>query len=137
MAERPLSQLARLVREISDPLALLVAAAAGVVAWFLNVPIVVSIGAAVGVLIVKVLASALLPQRQAPAMLSAADLRGPLTRREWEIVQLVADGLTNREIGATLFIAESSVDTHLMHVREKLGFHSRAEITRWTTNRRR
>jgi DNA-binding CsgD family transcriptional regulator/sugar lactone lactonase YvrE len=54
-----------------------------------------------------------------------------LSRRETEIARLVAEGLTNREIAARLFISERTVDGHLEHVREKLGVNSRAQIAAW------
>lgn len=44
---------------------------------------------------------------------------------------MVAEGLTNREIGAKLFISERTVDGHLEHIREKLGVNSRAQVTAW------
>jgi predicted ATPase/DNA-binding CsgD family transcriptional regulator len=54
-----------------------------------------------------------------------------LTRREREVAALVADGLTNREIAQRLFISERTADGHLEHIREKLGFNSRAQIAAW------
>lgn len=54
-----------------------------------------------------------------------------LSRRELEIARLVADGLTNREVAARLFISERTVDGHLEHVREKLGVTSRAQVAAW------
>lgn len=54
-----------------------------------------------------------------------------LSRREREVAALVAEGLTNKEIGARLFISERTVDGHLEHVREKLGVNSRAQIAAW------
>ena len=56
-----------------------------------------------------------------------------LSRREMEIARLVAEGLTNRDIAARLFISERTVDGHLEHVREKLGVNSRAQIATWVT----
>src|SRR5260370_42171957 len=53
---------------------------------------------------------------------------GPLSRRELEVVELVAAGLTNRQIAGRLFIAERTVDGHLEHVREKLAGNTRAQI---------
>jgi DNA-binding CsgD family transcriptional regulator len=53
----------------------------------------------------------------------AAD--GLLTRREIEVVRLLADGLTNRQIAEQLFISEKTVGTHVAHVFEKLDVHSR------------
>ena len=48
-----------------------------------------------------------------------------LTRREAEILELLADGLTNREIAERLFISQKTVGTHLGHIFAKLGVHNR------------
>jgi len=48
-----------------------------------------------------------------------------LTRRETEILQLVREGLTNREIAARLFVSAGTVRTHLENVFEKLDVHTR------------
>lgn len=48
-----------------------------------------------------------------------------LTFRELEVLQLVADGRSNREIGATLFLSEATVKSHLVHINTKLGVRSR------------
>lgn len=53
-----------------------------------------------------------------------------LTERELEVLQLVAEGLTNREIARRLFISPSTVRTHLEHVFEKLGVGSRTAAVR-------
>ena len=50
----------------------------------------------------------------------------PLTRRELEVLQLVARDTTNREAARRLFISEASVKTHLLHVYAKLGVNDRA-----------
>ena len=50
----------------------------------------------------------------------------PLTSRELEVLQLVAAGLTNREIGERLGIERSTVKTHLGHISERLGVSGRA-----------
>jgi DNA-binding CsgD family transcriptional regulator len=52
----------------------------------------------------------------------------PLTRREREVAGLIARGLTNRQIGAQLFIAERTVDTHVGRILDKLGCTSRAQV---------
>jgi DNA-binding CsgD family transcriptional regulator len=52
--------------------------------------------------------------------------RPPLTEREVDVLQLVAQGLTNREIAHRLFISPATVRTHLEHVFEKLDVRSRA-----------
>ena len=50
------------------------------------------------------------------------------TDREREITQLIASGLTNREIGGRIFVSESTVKFHVRNVMRKLGVHSRAEV---------
>jgi len=57
---------------------------------------------------------------------------GLLTKREAQIARLVASGMTNREIGQRLFIAERTADAHVEHILNKLGFHSRLQIARWS-----
>jgi DNA-binding NarL/FixJ family response regulator len=55
----------------------------------------------------------------------------PLTARESEVAQLVARGLTNRQIADQLVIAEATAERHLANIREKLGFSGRAQIAAW------
>ncbi len=54
-----------------------------------------------------------------------------LTRRELEVVHLVAAGATNREVAANLVISYQTVKTHLHHILAKLGFESRVELAAW------
>jgi predicted ATPase/DNA-binding CsgD family transcriptional regulator len=56
---------------------------------------------------------------------------GPLAKREAEVAGLIAEGLTNRQIGARLFISEPTVATHVRNILDKLGFHSRSQIAGW------
>ncbi len=51
----------------------------------------------------------------------------PLSRRELEVLRLLAAGRTNREISPQLFIAQGTVKAHVASVYRKLGVHSRAE----------
>jgi DNA-binding CsgD family transcriptional regulator len=61
---------------------------------------------------------------------AAADLeRGGLTRRELEILRLVAVGRTNREIAHELFLSPRTVEMHVRHMLAKLGCRSRVEAT--------
>ncbi|MGW3038941.1 response regulator [Kitasatospora sp. NPDC001159] len=55
----------------------------------------------------------------------------PLTAREEEIAVLVAEGLTNADIGAELFISLSTVKTHLTNLQRKLKARNRVGIATW------
>ncbi|MEU9832876.1 LuxR C-terminal-related transcriptional regulator [Streptosporangium sp. NPDC048047] len=61
----------------------------------------------------------------------------PLTRREREVAELVADGLTNRQIAHRLMVVQRTVDSHVEHILAKLDFSARAQIAAWATRRRR
>jgi DNA-binding CsgD family transcriptional regulator/DNA-binding Lrp family transcriptional regulator len=58
-----------------------------------------------------------------------------MTKSELAVAQLVADGLTNREIAERLFVSPHTVNTHLRHVFVKLGVKSRVDLTRLATER--
>jgi ATP/maltotriose-dependent transcriptional regulator MalT len=49
-----------------------------------------------------------------------------LSAREREVLALIAQGRTNREAAAALFISEATVKTHLLHIYAKLGVPDRA-----------
>jgi non-specific serine/threonine protein kinase len=55
----------------------------------------------------------------------------PLTAREAEVASLIAHGCTNREIGATLVIAERTAESHVSNICAKLGFRSRTQVAVW------
>jgi DNA-binding CsgD family transcriptional regulator len=55
----------------------------------------------------------------------------PLSRREHEIADLVAEGLTNAGIAEKLVISRRTVDSHIDHIKQKLGLKSRNEIIVW------
>jgi DNA-binding NarL/FixJ family response regulator len=59
----------------------------------------------------------------------------PLTPRETEIVKLIAEGLTSREIGGVLHIADKTVERHRSNVLEKLGLRDRVALTRYAIRR--
>lgn len=50
----------------------------------------------------------------------------PLSQRELEVLELIAQGSTNREAAKRLYISETTVKTHLLHVYAKLGVNDRA-----------
>ncbi|MFP3511462.1 response regulator transcription factor [Peribacillus sp. SIMBA_075] len=53
----------------------------------------------------------------------------PLSKRELEVLQLVAKGLSNREISETLFISEHTVKSHLKNILSKLHLDNRVQLT--------
>jgi DNA-binding NarL/FixJ family response regulator len=57
--------------------------------------------------------------------------RGRLTPRETEVIKLVAESYTNRQIAETLVISESTVERHRANILEKLGMRDRVELTRY------
>jgi predicted ATPase/DNA-binding CsgD family transcriptional regulator len=59
-----------------------------------------------------------------------------LSPREWEVVELVADGLENQEIARLLFISERTVDTHMSRIRRKLGTTTRTQLAVWGAGQR-
>jgi len=54
-----------------------------------------------------------------------------LSRRENEVAQLLAKGMSNREIAERLYLSERTVDNHVHHILDKLGFDSRVQIATW------
>jgi DNA-binding CsgD family transcriptional regulator len=58
-----------------------------------------------------------------------------MTKSELAVAQLVAGGLTNREIADRLFVSPHTVNTHLRHVFAKLQINSRVDLTRLATER--
>ncbi|WP_231569522.1 ATP-binding protein [Prescottella defluvii] len=58
-----------------------------------------------------------------------------LTRRELQVAELVAEGLTNRAIAERLVIAPRTVDGHVDHILTKLGFTSRTQVAAWIVQR--
>jgi DNA-binding NarL/FixJ family response regulator len=78
-------------------------------------------------------ALALGESEQLGAGTAAQDRRAtaPLGKREVEVAELIAEGLTNKQIGTRLFISERTVATHVRNILDKLGFDSRAQIASW------
>jgi DNA-binding CsgD family transcriptional regulator len=65
---------------------------------------------------------------QRPVAASFGADASPLAKREAEVAALVADGLSNKQIAARLFISERTVDSHIGHILNKLGVNSRSQI---------
>ncbi|GAA2637589.1 MULTISPECIES: response regulator [Streptomyces] len=59
-----------------------------------------------------------------------------LTKRELEVLQLVADGLSNQQISKQLFLSQATVKSHLVHVYAKLGVESRTAAVAAAATRR-
>ncbi len=60
-----------------------------------------------------------------------AVLPGGLTRQEFTIAGLVAEGLTSKQIGARLFISPRTADRHVVNIRAKLGLPNRVALAAW------
>jgi pimeloyl-ACP methyl ester carboxylesterase/DNA-binding CsgD family transcriptional regulator len=54
-----------------------------------------------------------------------------LSRREREVAQLVARGMSNKEIAERLYLSERTIDNHVHHILDKLGFDSRVQVATW------
>jgi DNA-binding NarL/FixJ family response regulator len=72
--------------------------------------------------------SARSPRLRRGAPPSGATAQAGLTSRELEIAQLVATGLTNKQIAEHLFLSPRTVETHLMHLFAKLDVSTRAAV---------
>jgi non-specific serine/threonine protein kinase len=67
----------------------------------------------------------------APATGPESPFGAALTKRQVAVARLVAQGLTNREIAARLFISDRTAEGHVEQIRNKLGFTSRAQVAAW------
>ena len=68
------------------------------------------------------------PARVAVAVADGSAEDALLSMREAEVARLLADGLSNKEIGARLFISVHTVDSHVRSILNKLGVNSRAQV---------
>jgi DNA-binding CsgD family transcriptional regulator/tetratricopeptide (TPR) repeat protein len=55
----------------------------------------------------------------------------PLSPRELEVARLVSRGLSNKQIGETLFVSERTAENHVQHILVKLGFSNRSQVAAW------
>ena len=58
-----------------------------------------------------------------------------LTPRELEVADLVAQGLTNREVASRLFLSERTAQNHVQHILDKLDLPNRSQIALWARGR--
>jgi DNA-binding NarL/FixJ family response regulator len=58
-----------------------------------------------------------------------------LTPRKTEIVRLVAQGLSNKEIARKLVLSQRTVEAHLDQLRRQLGLSNRAQVAAWVVAR--
>lgn len=65
------------------------------------------------------------------AQANRKDDKSQLTAREREILQLIAEGNSNRKISETLFVSVKTVEAHRAHILDKLKLHSTADLTRY------
>jgi DNA-binding NarL/FixJ family response regulator len=74
--------------------------------------------------------------RQARTVAGGESVReDPLTSREQEVVKLIAESYSTRQIADALVISEKTVDRHRTNILEKLGMHDRVELTRYAIRR--
>jgi DNA-binding NarL/FixJ family response regulator len=60
----------------------------------------------------------------------------PLTIREIEVIKLIAEGLTNKEIAQKLFISEKTVKNHITNILRKLGLRDRTQAALWAIKKK-
>ena len=76
-----------------------------------------------------------LDERWQPVAAEAVTASTPLTRREQEVADLIAQGLSNKEIAAKLVISQRTAESHVDHILTKLALANRAQVAAWATMR--
>jgi predicted ATPase/DNA-binding CsgD family transcriptional regulator len=79
-----------------------------------------------------------LDENPEPATVAHTETRAsgtPLTKREQQVAELVADGLSNKDIAARLVIAPRTAETHVENSLTKLGFTTRTQLAAWVLQR--
>lgn len=73
---------------------------------------------------------------RAGAKRTASAESSPLTKREFEVAEWIAEGKRNREIGEILGCSERTVQKHVQHILEKLHVETRTAVCIWCFERR-
>lgn len=69
-------------------------------------------------------------------LMKAKAPREPLTEREMQILELIAQGMNNRDIASTLYLGHSTVRNYVSSILHKLGFSNRSQITAYVLERK-
>jgi non-specific serine/threonine protein kinase/serine/threonine-protein kinase PknK len=77
-----------------------------------------------------------LGEQRTPTRASTAGVPAGPTKRELEVADLIAEGMTNKEIAARLVISPRTAQGHVEHLLVKLGFTSRAQVAAWVVESR-
>lgn len=77
-----------------------------------------------------------LGEQRTPSRAATTDAPAGPTKRELEVADLIAEGLTNKEIAARLVISPRTAQGHVEHLLVKLGFTSRAQVAGWVVESR-
>ncbi|MEU6083973.1 LuxR C-terminal-related transcriptional regulator [Streptomyces sp. NPDC047108] len=72
---------------------------------------------------------------EGPVTAKGGAVPSPLTRREEQVAELVAQGMSNKQIAHHLVVSQRTAEAHVEHILIKLGFTSRAQIASWYTRR--
>lgn len=72
-----------------------------------------------------------LKQQEKPVVEAEAEIVADLSVREQEVLELVARGDTNKEVAATLYISENTVNFHMKNILNKLHLKNRTQVAAW------
>ena len=81
------------------------------------------------------IAARMLANDRGPAHVAPRDPYDALTGREKEILQLIAEGKTNKEVAAILHLSPHTIETHRTNLMQKLDLHTVAEVVRYAVRR--
>ncbi|WP_260479223.1 helix-turn-helix transcriptional regulator [Kibdelosporangium aridum] len=74
------------------------------------------------------------PASATPTLAGTGTAGTSLTRRERQVAELVAEGLSNKDIAARLVIAQRTAEGHVARILTKLGFTTRTQLAAWVIN---